>query len=224
MNNVKVALSDSRVLFRKGIRFVLSGEEGFNIIGETNNNSNLYDILLDDPPDVVFVGMTDNWQKDLNLIYHIRRNLPSVSVILVLHEDGVDKIASAIACGISAYITINTDGVSILDTVKSVMQGDLPIIDTMLIPDVASEVYKNFSWIRKLRSELRAYLMQLSPRETEILTGISSGMKIDQVARTLNSDKNAVINTVKSIRSKYIANYISRLLVENAQQNVFPIL
>ena len=219
MNNVKVVLSDSHILFREGMNIALSGEEGINVIGETYDNSKLYDFLLDNTPDIVFVGITDYWQKDLNLISHIRHNLPSISIIVVLNEKDGDKIASAIACGISAYITRDISQTHLLDLVKSIAQGSLPIIDAILIPDVASSVLDNFSWIANIKTNLKVFLKELSPEEKSILTQVSSQKQTSRGIR--NADKLAIMDNLQSIRNKLIENYISKMLLENTNQDVF---
>ena len=46
MRKIKVFLSDAQVIFREGIHFTLSGEEDFEVTGEsTSNDEALIDLL-----------------------------------------------------------------------------------------------------------------------------------------------------------------------------------
>ena len=217
MEKIKIVLSDSFVLFREGIHFVISGEENLDVVGETNDNSNLFDNLITNPADIVVIGITEDWQKDLNIICRIKRNMPSVSVILVLNEVKIYQIITAIACDISAYLTRESSEINLIDVITQITIGKLPIINDMLVPDIASEIINNFIWIDKLSNDIKVYLSDISSRETEILTEISSGKDIHQVAEKMNSGEEDIRNELESIRKKLVANYISKLLIENVQ-------
>ena len=59
MEKVKVILSDPQVLFREGIHFILSGEDEFEVTGETTSNEEALDLIESNPPDIAFISMQD---------------------------------------------------------------------------------------------------------------------------------------------------------------------
>ena len=221
MAKVKIVLSDTFVLFREGVHFVISGEENLDVIGETNDNKSVHDFLAINPADIVFIGINGDWQKDLSIVCHIKRNFPSVSVISILNEYDVDKIVTAISSDISAYITRSGNEQDLLDVITKISHGVVPITNTMLTPEIATAILKDFNWISKLRGDLKGYVMEISPIETEILTRISSEMDIRKVAVALNSSEDDIRYHLESIRKKLVANYISKLLIDTMQQDVF---
>jgi len=58
MEKIKVFLSDPQVLFREGIHFILSGEEDFEVTGETTSNEEAFAFLEANPPNVAIRGAT----------------------------------------------------------------------------------------------------------------------------------------------------------------------
>jgi DNA-binding NarL/FixJ family response regulator len=222
MEKTRIVLSDSYVLFREGLHFTLSGEEDFEVIGETKDNNELHEMLANDPPDIVFMGIGYNRLQEFGILYRITSDLPSVSVILVINDDDVEGIVRAISCGISACIFRNTGESVPLDAVNSIIRGELPIIDTILIPDIASAILSDFGWVTDLDSNLRMYVTELSQYETELLTAISSGMETGELAGRFNTDSETLRNNIKSIRNKLMKNYQNRTLIENIKQSAAP--
>jgi DNA-binding NarL/FixJ family response regulator len=45
MEKIKVFLSDPQVFFREGIHFILSGEDDFEVTGETTNNDEAFSLI-----------------------------------------------------------------------------------------------------------------------------------------------------------------------------------
>lgn len=223
MNKARIVLSDSYVLFREGMHFILSGEEDFDVIGETDDNVNLYDLISGNPPDIVFIGIGENRQQDLDVLYRIRNDFPSVSVVLVADNDiDADIIVGAISCGISGYISRNTGESDLLDTVMSIAQGEIPVIDTMLVPDIASAVLRNLDNETGLEGSYKTYMAELSPYETELLTSISSGAQAARIAVKIDSDLKSIRQDMESIRNKLVENYRNKTMIENIQRGDAP--
>ena len=57
MEKVKVFLSDPQILFREGIHFILSGEDDFEVTGETNNNEDAFKLIEANPPNIAILSM-----------------------------------------------------------------------------------------------------------------------------------------------------------------------
>lgn len=58
-NDVKIALVDDEILFRKGISFLLEREERLNVIFEASNGKELLDALYKDliMPDIIIMDL-----------------------------------------------------------------------------------------------------------------------------------------------------------------------
>ncbi|MHB8105003.1 MAG: response regulator, partial [Dehalococcoidales bacterium] len=178
---IKIFLSDPQVLFREGIHFILSGEEDFEVIGETTGNEEALSLIETNPPNVAILSMQDTKADGTSITSRIRRNMPSVFVILIMDKKEPDKVFNSLKSGASACLTKDTDPEQLLNVIRIVAQGSLPIIDELFNPAVASLVLTEFEDLAVLNEQFDNLLANLTPREKQILTLISTGSKIEQI-------------------------------------------
>jgi DNA-binding NarL/FixJ family response regulator len=163
MEKVKVFLSDSQVLFREGIHFILSGEEDFEVIGETTSNDEAHTLIEVNPPHIAVLSMADKKTSGPEIARRIRQSLPSVAVILTVDKKDDEEIFEAIRSGTSTCLTKDTEPEQLLDTIREVSQGSLPIAAEMLSPGVASLVLAEFEGLSELNERMDNLLAQLPP-------------------------------------------------------------
>jgi len=199
MEKIKVFLSDPQILFREGIHFTLSAEEDFEVIGEATNNEEAFTFLETNPPNVAILNMRDGKLDGPAVTSRIKRNLPSISVILVMDRENEDHIFSAIKSGASAYLTKDVDPEYLVDVIRVAAQGSQPIIETLLMPELASKALVVFEDIAVSSEQLNNLLAHLSLKETEILGSIAAGNEVEQVATKLKISEETIRRNLRSI-------------------------
>jgi len=221
---IKVFLSDPQVLFREGIHFTLSGEEDFEVTGETTNNEDALASIVANPPAVAILNMENGKLDGAEATRHIKRSSPSVSVILVINTDNEEKLFQAIKSGASACLNKDTGPEYLVDIIREIAQGSQPIIDALLIPGLASRSLAEFEALSAISEQLNKLLAPLSPKETEVLNHIAAGDNLEQVAARLSSDEETVIQHLKLIADKLVANEQSKALIEATQRSLPSII
>jgi two-component system, NarL family, response regulator DevR len=220
MEKIKVFLADPQVLFREGIHFILSGEEDFEVTGETTGNEEALSLIETNPPNVAILSMHDAKTNGAVVTSHIRRNMPSVFVILIMDKKEPDIVFNAVKSGASACLTKDTDPEQLLNTIRIVAQGSLPAIDELFNPSVASLVLNEFEDSSALNEQFDNMLATLTPREKQILNLIASGSKIEQIAIKTDTDEDAIRHNIRTILTKLIANEQTRNIIEAAQRSM----
>ena len=220
MEKIKVFLSDPQILFREGIHFTLSAEEDFEVIGEATNNEEAFTFVETNPPNVAILNMRDGKLDGPAITRRIKRNLPSISVILVMDSENEEHLFSAIRSGASAYLTKSIDPEYLIDIIRVVAQGSQPIIEALLMPGLASRALVEFEDIATLSGQLNNLLARLSPKETEILGSIADGNEIEQVATKLKINEETIRRNLRSILNKLVANDQARAVIEAAQRSL----
>lgn len=223
MEKAKVFLSDPQVLFREGIHFILSGEDDFEVIGETTNNEDAFTHITANPPNIAVLSMHNGKYDGPEITCRIKRSLPSVAIILVMEKANNDLLFSAMKSGASACLTKNSDPEYLLDIIRVVSQGSHPILESLLIPEIASMILAEFEEINLLNSQLDDLLAILAPKESEILGSITNGNTIEQVATELDLTEENIRRNLRLILNKLVTNDQSRTLFEAAQRNM-PVL
>jgi two-component system response regulator DevR len=220
MEKAKVFLSDPQVLFREGIHFILSGEDDFEVVGETTSNEDALTHIVANPPNIAVLSMHNGKYDGPEITRRIKRSMPSVSVILIMERADNTQLFAAIKSGASACLTKNSDPDYLLDIIRVVSQGSQPVIDALLQKDIAAMVLENFKETAAINAELDNILAALGPKETELLNHVSAGKTIEQICVELNTNEENIRRNLRVIQNKMVANDQSRTLYETAQRNI----
>ena len=220
MDKAKVFLSDPQVLFREGIHFILSGEDDFEVVGETTTNEDALTHIMANPPNIAVLSMNNGKFDGPEVTRRIKRSLPSVAVILIMERADNSQLFLAIKSGASACLTKNSDPDYLLDIIRVVTQGSQPVIDSLLQPDIASMVLAEFEDMAALSAELDDFLAALGPKESELLNHITAGKSLEQITVELDTNEENVRRNLRFILNKLVANDQSRTLFETAQRNI----
>jgi DNA-binding NarL/FixJ family response regulator len=223
MEKIKVFLSDPQVLFREGIHFILSGEDDFEVTGETTSNEEAFPLIEANPPHIAVLSLEGTTSDGCEVTRHIKRSLASVAVIFILEKKDPEKLFQAIICGASACLTKDTEPDYLLDVIKVVAQGSQPIVDEMLTPGLASRVLTEFKDVAIINEQVDNLLADLTPKESQILNTIAAGSSIEQVAAKLDINEETIRRTLRTVQSKLINNDQAHSIFEAAQRSL-PIL
>jgi DNA-binding NarL/FixJ family response regulator len=220
MDKIKVFLSDPQVLFREGIHFILSGEDDFEVTGETTGNEEAFTLIEANTPNIAILSMNDPKISGPDITKRIRRNMPSVFVVLTADKKEPDKIFSAIKCGASACITKDTEPEHLLDIIRVVAQGSLPLMEELLTPAIATLVIAEFTDLDEINQQFDNMLAKLSAKEQQILAAIAAGGTIDHLTATSDMNEETIRRNIRLIFNKLVNNEQSRSVIEAAQRNM----
>ncbi len=224
MEKIKVFLSDPQVLFREGIHFILSGEDDFEVTGETTGNEDALSLIETNPPNIAILSMYDPKADGADITRRIRRNMPSVFVILIMDKKEPERVFIAIKSGTSACLTKDTEPEHLLDIIRVVSQGSLPIMDELFDPAIASMVITEFEDLAEINKQFDNLLANLTPREMQILAAIAAGSKIEQIAVKLDINEDTIRRNIRLILNKLVSNEQARHIFEAAQRNLPSII
>ena len=224
MEKVTVFLADWQVLFREGIHFTLSGEEDFEVIGEATTSEEALDFIEKNPPGVAIFNADWGKPSGIEITRRIKQNLPSVAVILVMDSHNDEQIFLAMKSGASAYLTKEADPDELVNTIRKVVQGEYPISQALLRPEIASRVIDEFETFSLISKEVGDLLAHLLPVEVEILRHIADGSLLEEITKALKIGEDAIRRHLDLILGKLVANDRSREVIEAAQSNLPSII
>jgi DNA-binding NarL/FixJ family response regulator len=224
MEKIKVFLSDPQVLFREGIHFMLSGEDDFEVTGETTTNEEAFHLIEANPPNIAILSMYDVKTNGFDITRRIRRSLPSVSVILTMDKKETDNIFLATKSGVSACLTKDIEPEHLLDVIRVVAQGSLPVMEELFTPGVASLISTEFADIAAINEQFDNLLANLAPKETQILNSIAAGNDIEQIGVKLDMNEETIRRSIRLILNKLVSNDQTRTIIEAAQRSLPSII
>jgi two-component system response regulator DevR len=220
MKRIKIFLSDPQVLFREGIHFILSGEDDFEVTGEATNNEEALIHIETNPPQIAILNIEDKKFDGPDIIRRLKRRFPSVSAILTIEKKDEEQLFEAIKSGASACLTKDTDPEHLLDLVRVVSQGSLPIVEELLTPAMATRALAEFEDIDSLNEGMDNLMAGLTPKELQILNSIAAGNNVEQVATKLNMDEEAIRGNLKLVLNKLVANDQTRAVITTVQRSL----
>ena len=220
MEKVKVFLSDPQILFREGIHFILSGEEDFEVTGETTSNEEAFTLIEANPPNIAVLSMQDKKSSGTDIARRIKRSQPSVSVILTMEKKEDEALFEALKSGASACLTKDSEAEQLLDIIRVVSQGSNPIIDELTTPGVAAMALAECENLNALNEHMDNLLARLTQKESQALGGLAAGGTMEQVAAKMSSSEDAVRRHLRMILNKLVTNDQAELVIEAAQRSL----
>ncbi len=224
VRRIRIYLSDPQVLFREGIHFTLSGEEDFEVTGEATNNEDAFNHIEANPPNIAILNIKDITVNGTDMTRRIKRKFPSTATILTVEKKDADELLEIMKSGASACLVKDTDPENLMDIIRVVAQGSLPIVEELLVPEIAQKVLAEFEDIDALNKQTENLMAGLTPRETQVLSTFATGSNIEQAATKLNIDEEVVAYNLRLILNKLVANDHIRAIVETVQQGIPSIL
>jgi DNA-binding NarL/FixJ family response regulator len=220
MKRIKIFLSDPQILFREGIHFVLSGEDDFEVTGETTNNEEVLTHIENNPPQIAILNTEDKKLSGPEIISRLKRRFPSVSVILTIEKKDEEQLFEVIKSGASANLTKDTEPEQLVDTVRAVSQGSLPIMEELLTPAMAARALTEFEDIESLNEGMDNLMASLTLTETQILNSIAAGNSTEQVVAKLNMDEELIRDNLKLVLKKLVTNDQTKAVIATMQRGL----
>lgn len=224
MDKIRVFIADWQVLFREGVHFILSGEEDIEVIGEASDNEEAFSAIEKNPPKIAILNANRGQLSGFEITRRLKRDFPSVSVILIIDSANEEQLLAAMKSGASACLTKEVNPNELVDTIRQVVQGNHPISDALLQPAIAAQVIEEFDDFTALNEQVNNLLARLLPGETAILQRIADQNPMEQIAQALGISQEAVRQNLDTIRNKLVANDHSRDLIETAQSKLTSII
>lgn len=190
MKKVRVLLVDDHALVRAGIRALLEKNERVEIVGEAGNGEHAVELIETIKPDVVLLDLTMPGKSGLDVLNVAVDKFPDVHVIILSVHEGAEYAFQALRSGAAGYLPKSAASAELELSIEQVMTGRMylsPIISQTAQFDLNQDSSKG--------SES---LLDLTPRQREVLKLIAEGYSTKNVARTLNIS----VKTVETHRAQ----------------------
>lgn len=184
---MRVILTDDHKVVRDGLRWMLSGEEDVEIVGEAESGEMLIDLLASTQADVVLLDVRMPGMGGLDALAVITAQNPDVSVIVLSMHDEPAYVRRAIESGAAGYLLKNANRAEILEALRSVHAGR-----AYVQAQLTGTLLNTISGRERVASTL-------SPRELEVLSLVSRGFENKQIATELGISEATVKTHLKGV-------------------------
>jgi two-component system, NarL family, invasion response regulator UvrY len=189
----RILLVDDHPVVRHGIKQVLTGAFHPALVGEASSAEEGATELKKSPWDVIVLDLALPGMSGLDWLRELRRERPSVPVLILSMYQPVQFARRAIHAGASGYLTKDSHPTEIVKAVAEVIAGR-----RYLNPEVIEEIAGDLETDRRDRGS-RPH-DSLSDREYQVMRMIASGLTVSQIAVKLSLS----VKTISTFRARVL--------------------
>lgn len=177
--SIRIILADDHQIIREGVRALLAGLPGMDVIAEAGNGRTAVSLALKLKPDVVImdIGMPD--LNGMEATSQIRVQAPGVHVIaLSMHRD-VRFVSEMLRAGASGYLLKESAFEELARAIQTVTRDEI-----YLSPSISGTVVRDY--LSRFGDARPSGAAALTPREREVLQLIAEGHCSKEIAYRLH--------------------------------------
>jgi len=175
---IRVVLVDDHAVIRAGLEQLLSGTDDIEVVGTAANGAEALDVVRRIRPDVVLMDLQMPQVDGVAATRAIMSERLGVDVLVLTSFSDSERILAALDAGAVGYLLKDADPEDVLEGIRAVSRGESP-----LHPKAARAL---------LGVRAGSPQVQLTSRETEVLTLVREGLANKQIARRLDISERTV--------------------------------
>jgi DNA-binding NarL/FixJ family response regulator len=183
--SIRVLLIEDHFLARMALRSVLNGRGDIALVAEASDGATGVEMYRQHAPDVTIMDLRLPGLSGFDAISAIRKLCKTAKIAVLSNYEGSEDIYRAIRNGAMAYLNKNASGEELVEAIVSVHKG------LRYLPPIARD-----------RLAERTSLVELTPREHEVLTCITRGQSNRDIAEQLGIAEKTVRIHVSSVLDK----------------------
>lgn len=192
---LSVLIADDQTLFREGIKDLLDGEKGIEVIGESADGPETVRLAKKLRPDVILMDIKLPGMDGVSATRIIRKDVPSVNVLMLSSFEDEAHVMEAIQAGANGYLSKMLPATELVNALKTFAN------DGVMIPQ--GVMNKLITGLRQMGSGSgEASLVALTKTEIKVLALLGRGQSNKEISATLDCSVKTVKNHLNSIFQK----------------------
>jgi DNA-binding NarL/FixJ family response regulator len=175
---IRVMIVDDNALLRQGLRAMLNEEDGFEVVGEAENEKAALLLSSELKPHIILVNITVGTCSGLELAKQLLRSSPNNRIVLFAGSNDEKLLFDAIRIGVHGYLqkTLSID--DLRSALRAVQCGERVLGQAQAITQVAMEFHR-------LAKEQNRLNWGLSQKEIDVVRLASEGNTYKEIGKQL---------------------------------------
>lgn len=173
----RVMLADDHTLVRGGIRKILEGQPGIEVVAEAADGAAALDLVKSTDADVLVLDLKMPGTDGIDVLRAAKAIRPDLKVIILTMHAGQEYVSRAVKGGADAYLLKDSAVQDLVAAVDAVMAGQ-----TYFSPAIQQQL----AGLVRSGGQPPSGTQTLTDREREVLTWLARGLSSKEVAKELN--------------------------------------
>jgi len=191
MRNVRILIADDHEIVRQGLRAMLEGQPGWEVVGEAATGREAVQAVKDLKPDVVVLDIAMPELNGLDATRQILKAAPTTEVLILTMHDSEQVVREVLDAGARGYVLKSDAGRELVSAVEAMIAHRSAF--TTKVANLVLEGYLN----KGDGEDVALSAGRLTSREREIVQLLAEGKSNKEVAGLLAIS----VKTVEAHRS-----------------------
>lgn len=169
MTKMRILIADDHPLVLAGIRRTLEQDDGFEIVGETDQGTDVVPLVGQLRPDVVLLDMRMPRIDGLTCLDRICKLYPGTKIVMCSMNAEPEEVQEAFRRGAAGYIVKNVNPRDLASAIRQAVDGT--VFHALGLPAISEDSI--------------ARSTGLTPRELEIMKALGRGLSNKAIAKEL---------------------------------------
>jgi DNA-binding NarL/FixJ family response regulator len=119
---VRILLVDDHPIVRQGLKTILEGHSGWEVIGEASDGAEAVEKAGRLQPDVIVLDVTMPTMNGLEACRLLRKQVPQLEILFVTQHDSPHMMREALEAGARGYVVKSNAARDLLEAVEAVSE------------------------------------------------------------------------------------------------------
>ncbi len=209
----RVLIADDHALLRSGMRAMLAGETGIEVVGEAADGRQAVELCRELRPDLVLMDVGMPGMDGMEATRRIKAENPAVSVLVVTAHLSPDYMLDAVRAGAAGYLLKTAGRDEVFAAIRRVLRNEFPLdqdLTAHLIQRLAQQTATPEEPPVVSAGQRPEAPDGLTARETKVLRLLAAG----KTNRSIAGEMHLSLSTVK----RHIERIIAKLGVSDRTQ------
>jgi DNA-binding NarL/FixJ family response regulator len=190
----RVLIVEDHQLMREGLRFMLAGEEEYQLVGEARDGQEAIRLAQVCKPDLILLDLNMPRIDGLSVLRAIKKDHPGSRVLIVTAHQSEHHMHEAFRAGADGYCLKDSSREELLSAMRSALRGQM-FVSRGLVNSIMDKSPSGRT-VMKPKSAWES----LTPREKEVLKLIAESFQNKEIAQILGIS----VKTVEKHRGNLI--------------------
>ncbi|MCF8332205.1 MAG: response regulator transcription factor [Bacteroidales bacterium] len=181
MAPIYIMLVDDHQIVRDGIKSLLNGYKGIEVIAEASGENELYRNLKKRIPSILLLDISMPGKSGIEIAKELHYEYPCIGIIFLSMYINEEFILNALKSGAKAYLPKDTTKAELIRAIEAVHHGK-----EFFPPQISEIILQSYmNRVKREEQDDNQEKKELTRRETEILTNFAEGLTNQEIADKL---------------------------------------